>query len=251
MSTDNLDKVKTKLKKLMNLYEGAKKVNSEGEANAAAAAIQKILTEYNLSMSDIDTEEKTEKVIEDHMSYYTYKFIGGKWEHRLMFVISKWNFCKCFTVGDEKYKKMCVMGKEENVTTVKWLHSFLCEKFVRIGKDNYKRLQITNIGLDTYLRRYLMGCADGLDAKFIEENKRQKAEDEIYSAKVTSLVLRNDTAIVEYMEDKGYIIKKGRSQKRVLDESYHKGFTDGKNTQLHKPISESRETQVSNVKMLN
>lgn len=37
METTNLDKIKTKLQKLMRLYEGAKKINSEGEANAAAA----------------------------------------------------------------------------------------------------------------------------------------------------------------------------------------------------------------------
>ena len=46
--SDNLDKIKGKLQKLMKLYEGAKKIKSEGEANAAAAAIQRLLAEYNL-----------------------------------------------------------------------------------------------------------------------------------------------------------------------------------------------------------
>lgn len=40
-TNQNLDSVLKKLRKLQNLYEGAKKINSEGEANAAAAAIQK------------------------------------------------------------------------------------------------------------------------------------------------------------------------------------------------------------------
>lgn len=41
--SDNLDKIKGKLQKLMKLYEGAKKIKSEGGANAAAAAIQRLL----------------------------------------------------------------------------------------------------------------------------------------------------------------------------------------------------------------
>lgn len=42
MEATNLDKIKTKLQKLMRLYNGAKAINSEGEANAAAAAIQRL-----------------------------------------------------------------------------------------------------------------------------------------------------------------------------------------------------------------
>lgn len=42
-----------KLKKLKKLYEGAKKINSEGEA---ASAIQRLLVEYNLSMEEVEVQ---------------------------------------------------------------------------------------------------------------------------------------------------------------------------------------------------
>ncbi len=79
MSTEDLklENVKNKLRKLMKLYEGAKAINSEGEANNAAAAIQRLLTEYNLQLSDVHKEEKS-SVLEETMSSYTYKSIGGK-----------------------------------------------------------------------------------------------------------------------------------------------------------------------------
>ena len=46
MEKMSLDKVMRKIQKLKKLYEGAKKINSEGEAQNAAALIQKLLTEY-------------------------------------------------------------------------------------------------------------------------------------------------------------------------------------------------------------
>jgi hypothetical protein len=76
--SDNLDKIKGKLQKLMKLYEGAKKIKSEGEANAAAAAIQRLLAEYNLSMGDIERDEEDDAIKEEIMSCYRIKFIGGQ-----------------------------------------------------------------------------------------------------------------------------------------------------------------------------
>lgn len=58
METEVPNKIVEKLKKLMRLQEGAKKIGSEGEANAAAAAISRLLTQYNLSLMDIDPEER-------------------------------------------------------------------------------------------------------------------------------------------------------------------------------------------------
>lgn len=58
VSNKKLQNIVNKLRKLQNLYEGAKEINSEGEANAAAAAIQRLLTQYNLSMDEVGQEEE-------------------------------------------------------------------------------------------------------------------------------------------------------------------------------------------------
>ena len=42
-----------KIKKLIALRDGAQGIGSEGEANAAAAAIQRLLTQYNLEMAEV------------------------------------------------------------------------------------------------------------------------------------------------------------------------------------------------------
>lgn len=253
MSTVDLEKIKNRLRKLMNLYEGAKKINSEGEANNAAAAIQRLLTEYNLSVSDLEQESEND-MLEENLSWFKYKSIGGKWEYRLMFVICKWNFCKCFIMGKDKDRRMIIIGKDENVITAKWLHDLLCSRFVEIGKVKYlayKGSFTKPIGLDTYLRSYLLGCAAGLDTKFQKESVVEKQENEEFGAKVTALVVRNNAAIDNYLQTKYKFTKGRQSSSPNHTDVFNTGYTDGKNTQIHKQVSESKQAQVSKVKMLN
>lgn len=255
-TNQNLDSVLKKLRKLQNLYEGAKKINSEGEANAAAAAIQRLLIQYNLSMDEIGTDEEKSKdtVLEEKVDGFTYKSIGGEWEFRLLYVLCKWNFCKCFQVGGT-YKRLMIFGKKENIETVKWLRSMLSERFVSFSKNRFKEYQKTveyamkPIGMDKYQRSYLMGCAAGLDAKLKEESDHEKAKDAEFGAKVTALVVRNDTAVTEYIENK-YKVGKGKARRENFDSARAYGYKDGKNTELHKPVSAGAKSQADGVKLL-
>lgn len=255
-TNQNLDSVLKKLRKLQNLYEGAKKINSEGEANAAAAAIQRLLTQYNLSMDEIGTDEEKAKdtVFEEKVDGFTYKSIGGEWEFRLLYVLCKWNFCKCFQVGST-YRRLMIFGKKENIETVKWLRGMLAERFVAFSKNRFKEYKKTMeyamkpISMDKYQRSYLMGCAAGLDAKLKEESDREKAKNAEYGAKVTALVVRNDTAVTEYIENK-YKVGRGRARKENFDSARAYGYKDGKNTELHKQVSAGAKSQAYGVKLL-
>ena len=64
-NTQDINSILAKLKKLQRLYEGAKAINSEAEAQNAAVKIQNLLTQYNLSMADLeavpDNEQKTNR----------------------------------------------------------------------------------------------------------------------------------------------------------------------------------------------
>ena len=62
METEVPNKIVERLKKLMRLQQSAQKIGSEGEANAAAAAISRLLTQYNLSLMDINPEERKESL---------------------------------------------------------------------------------------------------------------------------------------------------------------------------------------------
>ena len=78
MENLSLDKVMRKIAKLKNLYEGAKKINSMHEAECAAAAMNKLLAEYNLTLEEVESSRDEEKttVIHEEASGFAYK-LGG------------------------------------------------------------------------------------------------------------------------------------------------------------------------------
>ena len=249
-----LDDIMRKIRKLKSLYEGAKKINSEGEAHMAALLMKKLLTQYNLTMEQVgDAEDKEkDKILDEVVSGYSYHSIGGQWESYLTYVICKWNFCRMLQWGG--YKKLIIIGNRENLEMVKWLRDTLADRYVQFSKDRYKEYCESEYGMihpmskDKYQRSYLMGCAQGLDVKLTKEHEQEKKEDEEYSAKVTALVLRKDAELEKYCDDKWHP-KKGRQMHVHYDAANAAGFKDGKNTQLNKPIS-SQKSAASNVKLL-
>ena len=238
----SLEKVLRKLAKLKNLYEGAKKINSEGEANNAAVLIQKLLTEYNLTMDEIETEdEKKSDLIHEHFSGYEYKSIGGYWELMLTQVVCDYNFCRCFKYGNS-YKNLLIIGSKDNIENCKWLVKFLKETFVKLSNVRYKEYCENNMMLkrptkDKFQRSYLMGCTQGLRAKFWQEKEeREKAEKE-KASKITALVVRNNEAVDKYVEQQWGGYGKGRSFNVKYDVANAMGVRDGKNTTINKQIS--------------
>ena len=119
VSNEKLDTIQKKLRKLQKMYEGAKAINSEGEAQAAAAAIQRILLEYNITIEEIGVEKDKNVIEQETWSGYTYKSIGGWWEQRLVAVLCRFNFCRCFLLG-RSYKTLYIIGTEENRKQVQW-----------------------------------------------------------------------------------------------------------------------------------
>lgn len=250
----SLDDIMRKIRKLKALYEGAKKINSEGEAQMAALLMKKLLTQYNLTMEQIgdDEDKKKDEIMDETISGFNYGSIGGQWESYLTYVICKWNFCRMLQWGG--YKKLIIIGNKENLEMVKWLRDTLAARYVEFSKDRYKEYcasekgQMFPMTKDKYQRSYLMGCAQGLDAKLTQEHEQEKKADEDYSAKVTALVVRKDAELEEYTDNKWHP-KKGRSMHVNYDSAHSSGYKDGRNTQLHKPIS-SQKSAASSLKML-
>lgn len=255
-----LESVLKKLRKLQKLYEGAKQINSEGEAAAAAAAIQRLLTEYNLTMSEVGSdEEKKDEVNEQVVSGLNYKSIGGNWEYRLWYVICKWNFCKCFQYG-VSYKRLIIFGSKENIEVVKWMWDMLAERFVEFSKNRWKEYIKTDEYLnfkpskDRYQRGYLQGAVEGLDAKLREISEKDKRDEPDYGTRVTALVVRTNTAIDEYIVKRFGGVGRGRnasqSYRAGVASGKRAGYSDGYNTDIHKPIQSNQRKNVSGVKLL-
>lgn len=260
----DLDSVLKKLRKLQKLYDGAKAINSEGEAANAAALIQKLLTQYNLTMDEVGTDEQkkeSNKINQEILSGYTHHSIGGEWEYRLWYVLCKWNFCKCFQYGNS-YKRLIIFGNKENLEVVKWMFGVLSERFVEFSVANWKeyrktaeyQFQIHKCSKDRYQRGYLSGAVSGLDAKLKQISDQDKKAEPEYGTKVTALVLRSNTAIDNYITEKFGGTAKGRRSSAAYAGTASgraQGYKDGYNTDIHKPIQQNQHKAASGVKLLS
>jgi hypothetical protein len=235
METEVPDKIVEKLKKLMRLQEGAKKIGSEGEANAAAAAISRLLTQYNLSLMDIDPEERKETMQIQRTGHISFKDTYGLWKRSLMNVLCEFNYCKTFLISGQT--NMIVVGTEANTSTVIYLYDMLRSIFRKLAPVRYEEFAKGKRGAARtekykrkYIASYLNGCAYGLKAKL----KLEAAANEVQEK---SLVVCHNQLINDYMSNYSPVERKApKTKKKDIAEAFCNGYRDGKNTNINKAI---------------
>lgn len=247
---ENLETIKKKLQKLRALYESAKNVNSEGEAAACAAAIQRILTQYNLTMEEVGCENNEQAGVEEMRIEGDIHNIGGFWSFHLMACIAEFNYCRCFMSGNHR-DKLVLFGRRENIDTVVWLNNLLSERFVKFSSNRWLQFKHSEEGVynkmtrGRFRRAYLMGAVRGLREK-LEEEKRKNEPD--VAVKINSLVLRRNTEIDEFI--RRYQVGNRSTSRSLAKNAEEIGRVDGRNTQLYKPIATKQRNTASSVKML-
>lgn len=224
--TQDINSILSRLKKLQRLYEGAKAINSEAEAQNAAAKIQNLLTQYNLSMVDleaaVDDEPKT-NVTEEKLDDSWQRKCGGFWDRLLLYGICKYNFC-CMIVSSqythrtnrngkmvfENRHKYIVIGEPQNIEVVKWLFNVLAGQLYRLALKRYEEYREDDrqavmrlfvgekkMHRGTFLRSYLAGAAKGVQDKLREERERELQA----QVQVNALVLRHDQQLNDYVAE--------------------------------------------------
>ena len=241
------DKILEKLRKLMNLKESATAIGNEGEANAAAAGITRLLMQYNLSEDDIPEQEKLDNPIVAERIPFKAETCNGVWFTNLVSVISEYNLCRALIVraaynGKLRRSEFEVIGRRKNVEVVLFLISFLSNQFVWIGKQGYTQYKSDCIYMydilpktpATYLKSFLYGCVLGLIRKF-EETKRQLENE----TNLTTLMVTTKNEIDVYLSNEK--IQTARTSKPSIDSlSARRGFEVGKNIEIHKGIHSDR-----------
>lgn len=230
-----------KIRKLLKLQYSAEKVGNSGEAFQAAKMVRKLLLEYNLSLSDISTEEQatTTRVVEsDAMSYADY--YGVVWKQRLLGIICRYNLCSL--VVCRTTKKMNIVGTEANMTVVKGFYEYLLQVFRRLSMERLNEAQNEYLGTGKFMtepmkkdfvRSYLEGVGHGLQENY--ESQRPTVEE-------TGLVLSHNKLIEDYFKQRD--IRKGRairSKSALRADGYGAGYDDGRNVSLNRQIKGARQ----------
>lgn len=251
MYMDNKDKILDKLRKLISLRESAKNINSEGEANAAAAAISRLLMEYNLCEDDIPTEEKINNpVIEAKIPYKPEFCKVGVWYKNLVIVVCEFNNCRpmIFSTSNQNSGRMqrnsfLLVGRKINVETSIYLISLLANKAYQIGLREYKKYidcyisrYVQPDNKSEYLRNFLMGFVLGLNRKLKNESLRE-------DKKENSLILNLNNEIDYYLKDK--IIEENNTSytPSFNIDILNKGFKEGLVVVIEEGITNNTKTK--------
>ena len=225
-TTQDINSIISKLKKLQRLYEGAKAINSEAEAANAAAKIQNLLTQYNLSMADLDSvadNEQATNVVEEKLGDNWARKCGGFWDQLLLYGICKYNFCYMIVSRRHEYRvnrngnevceqrqKYIVIGEPHNIEVVMWLFDVLAgqlycsalKRYEEYRNDDSQALMRIFTGekrmhRGTFLRSYLAGAAKGVQDRLKEERDRELQA----QVQVNALVLRTDQKLNDYVAE--------------------------------------------------
>ena len=127
-----MDSILSKIRKLNNLTEG--RGATPEEAASAAAKVQALLFEHNLSLSDVDTGEpepaepygKTDYDLEANRNTV-------QWKRTLLYGIAKANFCTAVTQSGKT--TMTLIGKKSNIEVVVYLYLYLSSEVERLAKE--------------------------------------------------------------------------------------------------------------------
>lgn len=229
------EKILDKIRKLIRLKESAKKIGSEGEANAAAAAVNRLLTEYNLSLMEVTEEAAATPALavskSVEVSYQdTY---GNIWKRDLLRIISEYNYCQILLYSGTTH--MVVLGTKENASVVIALSNYLRSAFKSLAMDRHcefikgkRGYYCTQKFKKSYIRSYLLGCCTGL---------RNQFESMIKTSQETGLVLCHKQLIKDYLGTLSLVTRKAvKIKDRTNYSAYSAGYADGKSINLNKQI---------------
>lgn len=232
VTASDLDKVTSKIKKLLSLAGNA--AASEGEAANAAAAAQKLIEQYKLDVALLDEDEDAVPRVEEIGTAVLDgepDQNGSTWRKQLALAVAEVNGAKVFTYGGQ----IQLVGTPSSVALIRPLYSYLvfCVESLakREAQGNGKRYAIS----------WRMGCVDRLRERLREAAKigKESAKQEAVSkgadlVRVSSALARTEDEMLrvnQWMES-NLRLKKSQSKYSVSSDAFGKGRLAGDSISL-------------------
>lgn len=186
-----------KLQKILALTESP----VEGEAQAAAAMVQKLLIKHGLSLADLEKRGAAAPGIKEEG--HDLGKAAFKWKLQLAEAIADHYFC--YPIVRYASKTVTFVGRPENVDSLQMLYAWLINQIKRIATDERKK-QTSHIDPLRWQVNFGIGAVERLATRLKEEN--------VVDPDTMALVIHHQTEISDYLEDKfGY----RRDGKRTKD----------------------------------
>lgn len=220
------------LKKLVDIKKLMDAAGSVGEAEAAAAAMQRLVLKHNVDAAELEALGQEEKEAYGGMPVHLWPKgkPGVAWRVYVFTTIAHYNFCtfvRTHSTGGDGV----LIGQASNQEAVMLMYEAAVENFLRLAPICYKEahaVQGWRISKPAVWKNsFLLGVPQGLHLKFDLERKAEIQAD----SKTSALVLVKDADLEKAVDDhfgRGSI-KKTETKIQVTDkDAYRKGVEKGR-----------------------
>lgn len=178
----------------------------EGEAQAAAAMLAKLLTDHNLSMADLEKRGAGRPGIREEG--HDLGKAAFTWKLDLAEAIAEHYYCA--SLVDRKTKTVAFVGRPDNVESLQMLYAWLIDQIRRIAsEERVKHIEQTSEHIDPlrWQVNFGIGAVSRLAVRLQEkrEEEEQRQRETAVGEQVTALVLSHSREVSDFLEEKyGY-----------------------------------------------
>lgn len=215
----DIDKVKDRAAKLKAMMDGAKKIGSEEEADAFAAALNRLLIEHDLGMDDVAYAKRAEEpiidlVVDQRAHGITFRRKRSPWQEKLAEVVGWANMCRyAVTTGTNH---ITFIGTKQHAEVAAYLFAVLVRTADALCEAKYRSFyhkqrhtcaicnwpEGDHLGLSGghafrpnfaathgYRESFMYGFVNRLLQRFVEERRQATAEN------TTTALMRIDQSL--------------------------------------------------------
>jgi len=195
------------------------------EAGAAAAKVQQLLLEHNLTLEGVrQTAEQREYIMQEE--WLTCTRLQKTWKTGLYDIVAKHN--SCFMINLVYDDRIGTIGKKHNLEIVRYLYTYLERTIERLSVEAAVH-EHRNRGL--FKRSYCHGAIATIN-KRLEANKRWMQQD----VGCRDLIVKTDQELTTEVKQHFPHIRRDKISVRDLD-AYWRGKEDAKQIPLHEGVT--------------
>lgn len=192
---------------------------NEAEASKAAAKLQEMLTEHNLSVADLEAKgQKSPGMREQPHDLGKAAF---KWKLDLAEGIAEFYYCA--PLVDRKTKSVSFVGRPDNVDALMMLYAWVIDQIKDIAREE-RRVHHASTGQHIDPLRWQISFGEGAVERLIERMRDLKLKHEGEASRndmgdVTALVVHRQAEVSDYLEEKfGYRLDGKKTKAELASE---------------------------------
>jgi hypothetical protein len=228
--THDIDRVLSKIRKLQALSESP----NANEAASAAAKIQDMLFQHNLTLADVPGEDTdSRKYIMEPYNLMQVASLDTNmvWRRQMLNSIAQFNFCRTIISHKTKARKgavneaVCIIGRKENIEVVEYLYEYLVSEIYRLGEIewNTRGFISSRVPRKQYLNSFYMGCVSAVHHTLSARHKTQADATVGSTALVRQVEVELDTAVNEFFNN----VTSGKRVKITDARAFNSGYEVG------------------------